>query len=135
MSKHMPEDFPPHWDPPPRGGFGAPDPTSVTEVAVAQGAPAWVRNTYIDKMSRLDEYGLFWPFRNQDRADQNVNLLLAIPEGPMLADHLRGGLEQSLQDASGDRREKIDRLLKMADEYRAAHQGAAGKESSATRDP
>ena len=54
MSRHEQSDFPPHWDPPPRIGYGQrrPDLTSVLQVIDRQGAAPWVRAIYEDKRQR-----------------------------------------------------------------------------------
>jgi hypothetical protein len=58
MSQLTRNDFPPHWDPPPRRGFGEGQPQSdkvLLEVDRIDG-PAWLRNIYMEKVeTSLDD--------------------------------------------------------------------------------
>lgn len=49
-------DFPPHWDPPPRPGYGErnPDPLAVLHVARDEGAPAWFIRAYEAKVRQAE---------------------------------------------------------------------------------
>jgi hypothetical protein len=53
MSSHSAEDFPPHWDPPPRIGYGdkVPNVADVLARFTAESPATWVRNIYFDKLS------------------------------------------------------------------------------------
>jgi hypothetical protein len=81
MSKHSPEDFPPHWDPPPKAGFHGQDPPLVTVIeSIADDPPApWVRAIY---MRKFEDY-LRWKWLGDDDG-RIVRLLQKLPEGPEL---------------------------------------------------
>eukprot|EP00913_Durusdinium_trenchii_P023355 g21933.t1 len=51
MSKHKQADFPPHWDPPPRPGYGEekPELSAIGKVIRALEPPDWVRNIFKEK--------------------------------------------------------------------------------------
>jgi len=53
MSKHDRESFPPHWDPPPRPGYGEHSPPliRVLEYVTEQPVSDWVRDIYLDKLT------------------------------------------------------------------------------------
>jgi hypothetical protein len=76
MSAHSPDDFPPHWDPPPKPSFGL---TPVLEVleAMAEEPPApWVQSLYLAKLRlRLGTWYL-----HDEELIQAVKILKRIPE-------------------------------------------------------
>ena len=49
-------DYPPHWDPPPRPGYGEdePDPAAVLAAALKGDAPLWFTSAYVGKVAVLD---------------------------------------------------------------------------------
>jgi hypothetical protein len=55
MSAHERQDFPPHWDPPPRIGYGEtePDLVDVMETLIAIEVKPWVSNLYWEKFQHL----------------------------------------------------------------------------------
>ena len=71
MSRFAPSDFPPHWDPPPRIGYGdtAPNAETVVEAIRETGAAEWVRDAYLKKfdvqlrraMTGLHRFDQAWP--------------------------------------------------------------------------
>jgi len=54
MSRHQPGDYPPHWEPPPRLGYGerAPDLTAVRDAMIRDWPADWVATLYLDKIRR-----------------------------------------------------------------------------------
>jgi hypothetical protein len=83
MARHRREDFPPHWDPPPRLSSGlarelAPEVLDILEHLETIDAPEWVWAAYVGKMGNL--LGAFWAVRGelQDRA---VAVLKRVPGG------------------------------------------------------
>ncbi len=84
MSAHSPEDFPPHWDPPPRVGYGEhlPPLLDVLE-AIADGPPAsWVRSAYLRKFA-----GLLRSRHSSDgELERIARILEQFPEGEQILD-------------------------------------------------
>ena len=84
MSARQPQDFPPHWDPPPRLGYVGAQRALIAVLERLADGPAvapWVRKTYADKFeySYLSGGGLRWVFDEDDwrRIDR---LLTRLPE-------------------------------------------------------
>jgi hypothetical protein len=90
MAAHDRADFPPHWDPPPRPGFGERKPrlTDIVEAIATVDPPAWVREIFFAKATNA-EYPA-WDggplLRLDDEAlARYVAVLERIPEGQRLA--------------------------------------------------
>ncbi len=93
MSEHVREEFPPHWEPPPRIGYGERSPKMddvLLEMTTANVAP-WVRTIFIDKMLRQLEGWEPWSHTawNSPQRDMNRYLTLLeklgeLPSGPEL---------------------------------------------------
>jgi hypothetical protein len=98
MSAHSPADFPPHWDPPPRLGYGetAPDLWDVLDVVVEQSHADWVRLVYVDKLKHTlrERYHLYG--MNGVSGAQVVRVLRRLPEGPDLVAAYRDTLRSAL---------------------------------------
>jgi len=56
MSQHDRSDFPPHWDPPPRTGYGEtrPDISDVLDALLQPEVSPWVREVYADKARSIN---------------------------------------------------------------------------------
>jgi hypothetical protein len=54
MSRHEPSDFPPHWDPPPRIGYGERQPSmvEVIKALASEDAPWWLCRLYREKLDQ-----------------------------------------------------------------------------------
>lgn len=94
MSERQPEDFPPHWDPPPRIGFGEskPDVFDLLEVVSGNESPSWVRSVVIQKIllqSQASSYGidrlLDLAKMNEEDLASYVAILREIHNGPEIA--------------------------------------------------
>jgi hypothetical protein len=83
MSEHSPDDFPPHWDPPPQLGFREKGLSMVSIFRAMERHPpaAWVQQLYFEK---LRAFGSGGPFH--ELADDDLTVVLKImqrlPEGP-----------------------------------------------------
>lgn len=102
MSAHRREDFPPHWDPPPRVGYASEVPPLLDVMeALADGPDDWVRAVYLDKFQRqyLGPYAYYDP--SAQRWGRVKALLDRMPEGQRLriehADAIER-VERSLSD-------------------------------------
>jgi hypothetical protein len=85
MSEHEPTDFPRHWDPPPRIGYGETTPPllDVLEVLCQGDPPGWVKTMYVDKLaSQSGGHGPFsiWMSVTGDELDRYLTVLEALPE-------------------------------------------------------
>jgi hypothetical protein len=119
MSAHVPSDFPPHWDPPPRVGYGEKSPHlfEVMDVLLAHGSAPWVRASYVDKLRRYMGTGYgFYAYRSDELAAL-VRILKQLPEGPAIAAEHRNFLEAQLSNGQlpATEREDLKALLKRAE--------------------
>lgn len=91
MSAHDRGDFPPHWEPPPRIGYGERQPPilNVVETLLAMDAEPWVVDLFLDKLRGRE--GIQWrqafeqPPTNEDRAESQrarLRALLQRRDGP-----------------------------------------------------
>jgi hypothetical protein len=121
MSRHQPADFPPHWDPPPRLGYGEDTPlvfAVVRQIEATRAAP-WVRAIYIAKLEqRMYDDLEQLPPSDIEYVRRYVELINALPEGPKLIGHHRGEVESILKhhgDLSEQHRTALTSLLETAD--------------------
>jgi len=126
MMRDGPEAYPPHWDPPPRTGFGerAPGLPALVEGLAAADAPAWLRGMFLAKAANLEE--LAGPGGEVAALDDGalaryVVALERLPEGPQLAViHLRtlkqhrGRLREDTPQFSEARQALLERLRALA---------------------
>ncbi|MBI3861378.1 MAG: hypothetical protein HY290_05740 [Planctomycetia bacterium] len=80
LSAHERSDFPPHWDPPPRLGYGEtlPGAPDMFRALLARDTKAWVRSLYVDKFVDqigTREYNPFVSGMSDDALDAYVILL------------------------------------------------------------
>ena len=88
MSAHQPDDFPPHWDPPPKVYFGEGRPPLLDVIRVIADEPPahWVRAIYLRKFGNY-----FFRYRYgapDETLKELASLLRRFPEGPALVDDL-----------------------------------------------
>jgi hypothetical protein len=113
MSQLDRSDFPPHWDPPPRIGYGEEPPSLVDILLHLQHAPApaWVHDIYREKLalqSRADLSYFYGHAIRLDEMDDNqlaryVKLLESLPEGPAMARYHQSEIEQHLRPQDDER--------------------------------
>jgi hypothetical protein len=123
MSAHAQSDFPPHWDPPPRIGYGEQSPhvLDVLELLLARDRAPWVQALYVDKLRRY--IGKEWVFffdgpRRGTELARMVRILQQVPEGPDIAAEHAEGVKTQLsydRDLSAEDREHLNALLKLAE--------------------
>jgi hypothetical protein len=85
LSAHRPEDYPRHWDPPPRPGYGDDEPPllDVVQMIVERGAAQWVRRIYVEKLAARYLYG-FEPLNTPDSDWAQLDHLLKLGEDAAL---------------------------------------------------
>jgi hypothetical protein len=87
MSAHDRDDFPAHWDPPPRVGYGETHPPmlDVMEIVVASTPKLWVRQLFVEKYRHFLGWGhgalAFWGDLDDDQKARHLLLLEQLPEG------------------------------------------------------
>jgi hypothetical protein len=121
MSAHQPGDFPqdwdPHWDPPPfTHVYGAPPHIlDVMEVMIEHPPAAWVRDYYLAKC-RVYLRRQSWGPSEFAAPRKMANLFLHLPEGPSLAAEYPEAVESALQssDLSRDDRDGLVSLLEQS---------------------
>jgi len=115
MSAHTRDEFPPHWDPPPRPRYGQSQMLlfDVLDTIVAEPPAPWVRDIYWQKF----EDWLFSPpsprwtrQRDKDEMRRAARLLQQSPEGP----DLLGKLREAAGKENG--RSDLARYLKQLEE-------------------
>ncbi len=81
MRDHRLEEFPPHWDPPPRLGYHERTPPIIDLVEiVAEGPDDWVRHVYLDKFQRQLASDNFWMSSLRDMEDNERLKVLSTVE-------------------------------------------------------
>ncbi len=117
-------EFPSHWDPPPRLGYGETEPEVYLVVAglLAHDAPQWIVNRYADK---LELNAGEWPWmrdslsRHTDSELSNyVQTISQLPNSQRIAANyemtVRGILDVEPADLSAARRTALERLLELS---------------------
>jgi len=128
MAAHARDDFPPHWDPPPRTGFGERTPrlTDIVEAIATVDPPAWVREVFFAKTINA-EYPT-WSggplLRLDDEAlARYVAVLERLPEGKRLAAIHAGSIDTVLRRGTSPdpelapgtpRRDLLERVRSLA---------------------
>jgi hypothetical protein len=129
--------FPPHWEPPPRIGYGERTPplVEVFDAIASQATANWVTSLYVDKVVFHGDD--FVPWRgpaldisamNDEQLSRFVKLVESLPErGPELAATFRVQLMRKIRSPHVDdaplpasdteRRKLLDRLLALAHEH------------------
>lgn len=115
MSMHSPTDFPPHWEPPPRLGYGETKPPLIEVLNLIADEPSapWVRLVYLDKLSSYLRNINFWGGERSMPAGPIIRVLGRLPKGPSLAAENRETLDHLLDSRGLDAEEKetLKRLL------------------------
>lgn len=120
MSAHQRSDFPAHWDPPPRVGYGESSP-SVVDVMLAilqTDAQPWVADLYLEKYGNYLGKGYrwytFWQGMNDNRFDRHLSILESLPDDSALLVENREAFERMLKkgtERSTNQQNRIRRLL------------------------
>ncbi len=85
MAEYEPSDFPSHWDPPPRVGYGERTPPliDVLEAVSRDTTPSWITAIYVDKLTRQSyHYGPLsvLHYLDGDELDRYLSVLEKLPE-------------------------------------------------------
>lgn len=127
LSSHSRHEFPPHWDPPPRIGYGEskPDIIDVFDVLAKEGAANWVRDVYLEKLKNYlgEPYG--FAYHGEEKAERIVNFLIRHPDGKELARPYKQSLEMMYERTylPSSLRESIRTLLAMLGGKNAKSEG------------
>jgi hypothetical protein len=129
MSAHAPDDFPPHWDPPPRLAYGQanPPPLEVLEAAGVYGSD-WVRQLYLEKVQQQigTDYRsyFFWNMISNEELDRYLAFLEQLPRhSHFLAEHREDLAQQLKRDRTESQKERIRKLIGQ-DQPEASHHPA-----------
>jgi hypothetical protein len=122
MSSHGRTDFPPHWEPPPRVGYGERMPSLVSILTVAYfREPDWVRAAYFEKLDH-HEGGWAWLWFSADEKDVDrlLDFLERLPSNSPVLRSVRLSLKSDLEHKSrvrtATRKARIRRLLERLPE-------------------
>lgn len=116
MSAHPRDAFPPHWDPPPRIGYGERQPPilDVVEVALAMDADPWVVDVFMEKLRSLAgrSYGPLYFLSNlsDEEFDRYLSVLEQLPADSEIIDEQREALERQADEESQRTAAQRDRL-------------------------
>ena len=107
MSQRTPEDFPPHWNPPPRLGYGEDEPPYflVLDAALRVDVADWVRQLYVDKLivhAESMRHPVHVAELNDEQLRRYIDLLREIPQGPEIAKTHRHQVFQFLREPEPD---------------------------------
>ena len=123
MSAHERDDFPPHWDPPPRVAYreSRPDITEVQEQLSALAVKPWVRAIFVEKFGNwLAGDNMFEGALGSlppDEVERRVALIERMPERLQVVRENEGSLQRMASEYSelpGDLKERIRKLLEQA---------------------
>ena len=141
MSAQAPEDFPPHWDPPPRPAYyfgrGNVDVLDVIEAALAPGVAAWVRDVYIDKYERFinREYYEVYDYESDPlKYERHMAVLERLPNRASIVNNQRQLLLIHLDGDSKVPPELQERIRKLLDEAREQAPGRLSASARGLRD-
>lgn len=121
LSRHLPSDFPPHWDPPPRIGYHETSPhiLDVMESIVARDHAPWVRTCYVEKLRRFigGQYRFAYNANSGTELAQMARILHRIPEGSEIAKEIAGDVKMRLSETilSSEDRDNFSSLLNLAE--------------------
>lgn len=119
MSDHSQSDFPPHWDPPPRIGYGenVPSLTDVLQVAQSIKIKRWVLALFELKLIQQSGWRYAgahkWARMDDDEFDRNFTILEKLPaDSPVLNEH-REIFQTLLSDGSLRTKQQKERIRKL----------------------
>jgi len=118
---HPEEAFPPHWDPPPRIGYGESEPPvfTVTVEMNQNKAPRWIQALYEDKIERLAfSHQHFWAELDEysdDELEEFVAMIERLDNAQAIASNYESFVSYSLneQGLSDQRRATLIRLQEL----------------------
>ncbi len=118
MSEHHRGQFPRHWDPSPKPGYGETDPPLLMVLeALGPETATWVRQLYFDKLSSVlhdyTSHNTFFTYMEGKEVGRYLNVLERWPEGQEIVHDAPEAVRIILEreDCSVDRRERVERLL------------------------
>jgi hypothetical protein len=117
MSAHERDDFPPHWDPPPRIGYRETKPDIVDVAAHLNVLPVseWVRQLYADKFNNSlrgeTEPGIWWELE-PDEIERRIAVIERMPNKDKLVKDHAYGLRQIVGRMPSPLKERIQELIK-----------------------
>ncbi|WP_166821699.1 uroporphyrinogen decarboxylase/cobalamine-independent methonine synthase family protein [Thalassoroseus pseudoceratinae] len=106
MSAHKRDDFPPHWDPPPRIGYGEtkPELLAVVEALIVLNPKGWVEEQYWEKFHGRTSQGYgfryYWRRLDQERWDRHLEILENLPENATILTDQREALLSLLSEGA-----------------------------------
>jgi len=117
MSSHSRSDFPAHWEPPPRVGYGEKKPSLVSVLTVVYfREPDWVRAAYFEKLNQHEGgWAWLWLSADDEDVDRLLDFLERLPSDSPVLRSIRGTLksefEHDFRTPTANRKERIRRLL------------------------
>ena len=124
MSAHNRDDFPPHWDPPPRMGYGETVPSVSTIVEHLNEVPvnAWVGAIYVEKFSEtlgLNNEYLRWRFLSTGEIDHHLGMIETFADRDNFVREYQDSFKRLLSDGLSD--DVNARLRKLLDQAGVSH--------------
>jgi hypothetical protein len=112
MSNHQRDNFPAHWEPPPRVGYGEerPDVLDVLGRVIETEPSPWIARLYVEKLS-AGGYLVPWRRRlDSQQFDQLLNVLERLPQSRDFVERNRRNLERQIGEDSERTPEQQRRL-------------------------
>lgn len=122
MSAYERSDFPPHWEPPPRLGYGeeTPELLDVMQVVISMESKPWVSQIYWGKFRDLVEagnlLGRYWDRMHGEDLDRHLTILEHLPAHSSLLAEQRKKLTALLKEDYKLNAAQRDRLRKLLGE-------------------
>jgi hypothetical protein len=118
MSKHTRENFPPHWDPPPRIAYLRPRPdiTTVLEQVTTTTVAPWVLDSYAEKYANWlsgDSY-FYWRELNSSEFERQLAIIEKLPNQRSILEYNQDALRYELDKVSEPLKTRLERILSEA---------------------
>jgi hypothetical protein len=118
MSEHTREEFPPHWDPPPRIAYATPLPDlkTVLEQVTATSVAPWVLDVYAEKYANWlygDRY-YYWREMNASELERQLAIIEKLPNRKSILGDNKYELLGKLKDSAEPLRGRLERMLTEA---------------------
>ncbi len=109
MSSRERAEFPPHWDPPPRFGYGQTQPRAwkvIESIQQSNTTATWVRDLFVQKL--IDRERITLGELSDDELSRYVETIRQLKEAPTLARHHRYQIEREFSTYDPVKGETID---------------------------
>lgn len=120
MSKHTRQDFPPHWDPPPRIAYPNPTPdiTDLLEQLTITTVAPWVFDLYAEKYANWfngdHQFHDRWTQMSLPDVERHLAIIEKLPNQRTILEDNQYGLIELLKNSPEPLRDRVERILTEA---------------------